>query len=46
MQKGAQMETVIGDYICHEIVQHPALRSFSSEASHLDGTVKQGATHG
>lgn len=45
MQKGAQMETVIGDYICHEIVQHPAL-SLPSEASHLDGTVKQEATHG
>jgi hypothetical protein len=40
------METVIGDYICHEIVQYPTLLSFSSEASHLDGTVKQGATHG
>jgi hypothetical protein len=40
------METVIGDYICHEIVQHPALQSLPSEASHLDGTVKQGATHG
>jgi hypothetical protein len=40
------METVIGDYICHETVQHPALLPLSSEASHLDGTVKQGATHG
>lgn len=40
------METVIGDYICHEIVQHPALLSLSSEASHLVATMKQGAAHG
>jgi hypothetical protein len=40
------MKTVINDYISHQIVQDPALASLSNEASRLDGTVEQGATHG
>jgi methoxymalonate biosynthesis acyl carrier protein len=37
--KGAQMESVINDYISREIVQDPALLPLSNGASLLDGGI-------
>ena len=38
-QKGAQMESVINDYISREIVQDPAMLPLSNAASLLDGGI-------
>ena len=37
--KGAQMESVINDYISREIVQDPALLPLSNETSLLEGGI-------
>ena len=45
-QKGAQMKTVINDYISHQNAKNPAPLSSSNEPSRPDGTAERGATHG